>query len=511
MENIQPTIQESEIEVFDPDKLYHEINLLRIEGYYFNFSTKQTSQDNEKKPFLERIKTPEGFIEKPISIDINPKYGQPSFLAYKILDAIVKKYSDYYYPLPTGVPFTSRELARSIGYKSFGGKNLEQFHDAVMQLRRTGVICSFFDKENKEWKSVDFQILDKVLFSSKEKKIKNCLFSLDSLIVKSLENRYAFCLNYDRIKHLEPVATALFKHVYYHFSHLYSKKKSQDFIFRKDYQDICQSWLGGLKPEKYKSLILSNQLGKHIDKLQKTGLIKKVDIEKNANIDGFNLLFYPGKNFFKDYEHFYCSSPQLQMDFKKANDEKLVQKPMELVSYFYQKLLNTEAVHLDSVDTEYAKNLLQNLSFETVKSLIDYSLEQATKSDFDIKTFRGIKVYRNEFSARQQEIITQKVNANKERDKKLEEAKEKELKAKYQIYQQEEIQKYIDAIGSEEYQQKLDELGDRIAKEQPNNQIYQKREGIAYKYTIGAHFEEEIISLGKVNFLSFENWKNKKK
>ena len=53
---------------------------------------------------------------------------------------------------------------------------------------------------------------------------------------------------------------------------MHESKRKGSLRFTKDYEAICKEWLGGLKPEKYKSLIISNQLGRHLAALKATCL-----------------------------------------------------------------------------------------------------------------------------------------------------------------------------------------------------------------------------------------------
>ena len=87
-------------ELFEEERLFHEINLLRLEGYYFCLDPKASSKRVGKQTFVERLKTPKEVVERPIYIEPHPTYGHPSVLAYKVLQAIMKKLSDYGYPFP---------------------------------------------------------------------------------------------------------------------------------------------------------------------------------------------------------------------------------------------------------------------------------------------------------------------------------------------------------------------------------------------------------------------------
>ena len=59
IESIQ---DDNQIIKFDP--LYHEINLLRIEGYYFCFDPKASKKPDSEYTYDERLRTPDGYIEK---------------------------------------------------------------------------------------------------------------------------------------------------------------------------------------------------------------------------------------------------------------------------------------------------------------------------------------------------------------------------------------------------------------------------------------------------------------
>src|SRR5919198_5758101 len=120
-------------------RLFNEINLLRLEGFYFCLDPKEAvRRTNEKYEFFEIIKRRKTEIEKrPVVIVPNPLYGYPSILAYKVLQAIMRKLSWFSYPMPDTVSFSQRELARLVGRSSFGGADQEQFYNAIRQLRTT--------------------------------------------------------------------------------------------------------------------------------------------------------------------------------------------------------------------------------------------------------------------------------------------------------------------------------------------------------------------------------------
>src|SRR5215216_3945465 len=64
------------------ERLREEITVLRIEGTLFCFDTKEAKR--RTGIITNMLKDAEG-NERPVSVEIHPTYGQPSILAYKIV------------------------------------------------------------------------------------------------------------------------------------------------------------------------------------------------------------------------------------------------------------------------------------------------------------------------------------------------------------------------------------------------------------------------------------------
>jgi hypothetical protein len=79
----------------NPEALYQELNLLKVEGVVFSFDPKNTGSDGKIYEVMEYVHNPEGkTAERPIVVEPNPRYGRPSLLAYKLLNVIIKKLSE---------------------------------------------------------------------------------------------------------------------------------------------------------------------------------------------------------------------------------------------------------------------------------------------------------------------------------------------------------------------------------------------------------------------------------
>ena len=155
-----------------------------------------------------------------------------------------------------------------------------------------------------------FTFLVTILSSSKEKSITECVVQVHDAIVASLNRNHAIWLNYDRLRTLDTIGMVFYKRLFFHFSNTYRVNTTRStFKIEKDYEDICREWLGGLKPEKYKSRI-EKQLGKYLESVKATSLISRYEIATRVRGNGFKIVFYPGEGFYQDYTDFYLKQPK---------------------------------------------------------------------------------------------------------------------------------------------------------------------------------------------------------
>src|SRR5918911_697242 len=185
-------------------RLFNEINLLRLEGYFFCLDPKDAQRRTyEKYEFLQIIRRRKTEIEKrPVIIVPNPHFGYPSILAYKVLQAVMRKLSWFSYPVPDTVQFSQRELARLVGRNSFGGANQQEFYTAIRQLSATEAAYWFYNKVTDEWTHRNIRILITDMWSGRQDQITRCSVQLHPDIIESLNNRHAMCLNYGRMEQL---------------------------------------------------------------------------------------------------------------------------------------------------------------------------------------------------------------------------------------------------------------------------------------------------------------------
>jgi hypothetical protein len=122
---------DSQLGIIEPDRLFNEANLLRLEGRLFCFDPKEAGRRESGTYTIEEA------VQQPVIIKPDPEFGYPSPLAYKVLQAISKKLTEEGFPVSESVSFSQRELARLIGRSSFGGAQSKELYRAVMQLHTT--------------------------------------------------------------------------------------------------------------------------------------------------------------------------------------------------------------------------------------------------------------------------------------------------------------------------------------------------------------------------------------
>lgn len=377
------------------ERLMEEINLLRLEGALFCFDKRAAVKRRGRLTFKE-------LRERPVTI-ILTDFGQPSFVAYRVLNAILLRLTEQgCVPSEDGrcfyddtVSFESgRELARLAGYSDFGNRTSELLYRGVMQLRNTGIHCAWYDKETKEWSTASFNLLTDAMFSGEGEKISRCVFKVHERIMASVNRRHVATFNMHRLHSLDAIGLVMYKRIFFHLSNLYTPKADRTKLkYWKAYEAICAEWLGGLKPERYISRILSNQLGKHLDAIKGTGLMREYSITKNAE-GKFILTFYPGDRFFADYELYYLDRKRGQFHPPHNPDARALQAPFELVAAFHQALGRDRRYFQDN-EVACAEELLREHSAFEIRDLICYAVEKARATKFEMEWFNAIRIYRN--------------------------------------------------------------------------------------------------------------------
>lgn len=471
-----------------PDPLLEELQVLLLEGRYFCFDKHEAKR--RKGTYVYR----DGLRELIISVD--PRVGHPSILAYKMLQAVFRKVTLEGKPYPDTVAFGVRELGRLVGRDAaFGGQDSQALYQAILQLQDTKIVLALYDKDGKQHRSYRFALIGSSGFvaggeARSPSRLKAVSLRLDPVIMASMRENHFAIFNWERIGGLEALTAALYKRLYYHFSNLFQEVVGRrDLVFKKRYPDVCAQWLGGLKPERFKSRI-EQQLSSHFRELVNCGLLRSVTIERTVDGADFNLVFRPGSGFFVDYETFYLGGKARQLQFVQSADAANINTPLSLTAHFYRRLHKTDSHIFNEPDVEYMRQLLVQLSEVEVRDLIDFAIEKAPTTRFSMKNIKALGVFLPEWQAertkRQQRIERQRAEA--------EASRQEQLKLEYSRYIDAKVHAYLEQRSSEE----MDQIKALVEE--------QVKDSLPAMLGINRHRAERRIALARIDVPSFDSW-----
>ena len=476
-----------------PDPLLEELHVVRLEGRYFCFDKLAAKKRTGVYTYRDG--------QRGLVIEVAPRFGHPSILAYKVLQAVFRKVTLEGKPYPDSVAFSFRELSRLVGRDIFGGKDSKELYQAIRQLEDTKIELVLYNKDGKEHRSYRFSLVIASGFIAEGEvtnpsRLKAAAITLHPVIMDRMRQEHFAVFNWERISALEPLTAALYKRLYLHFSNLYETEYDRKGLkFEKDYADLCSEWLGGLKQETYKSRV-EQQLNHHFKELQSAGLLRSVAIERMADGKGFKLVFRPGAGFFSDYQTFYLGGRSRVLQFQQSADAANIKDPMELTAYFYKRLHKTEALdsHIfPAKDIEYAKQLLGQFGDVDARDLMDFAIEKAPETRFAMKNIRGVGVFLAQWQAererRAQRIETQKLEAQTRRTEQLEK--------EYDDYCNAQVHAYLEQCPTTE----MDEIH-RLALDQ----IKDDCSPTAMLHKVQLKLTERRIVRVRCSIPSFETW-----
>ena len=409
---------------------------------------------------------------------------------------VISKLSEYGISIPEVVPFSFRDLAERIGWSTFGGRQAKEIYHALHQLKGMDVTCWGYNKETKQWANVTFNIITRMYAFGSKGCLAEGYVHIDPIIISNLTHSYHRSLNYTRMETLEPIQMALYKQIYNVFSTRYSH--GQNPVFEKNYSKICSDWLGGLKQHRHQSKI-REQLDLHLQALKEVKLLRGYKIERNSS-NGWKIAFTPGKGFREDYENFYLRKKQPELQFAYHADKKEIQEPIDVISLFYKKLYSYEDTKSINVfsnkEVDFARELLKQVEGNSIIGFIEFSLSEAASTNFDIKTFCGVRQYipawkKVEQQLKDRELILQK---------KKRQEKDERLESLYQEFRRDAIHKIRNIIQKHE----ITDLEEQVQQQLLDEGAQQ----LGLKTMV--YFKTNSVLAEKYNIPTFTEWKEQK-
>ncbi|MCX7310029.1 MAG: replication initiator protein A, partial [Afipia sp.] len=332
--DMEPAQRQSKVDqgaqVAEP--VYLENTLLRVFGVLFCHDPKRARLRSGT------IAINRGVREKNVAVRLDAEYGQPGPFAHKVAMAIIRKQSGFGRPAQKQISFSQRELVRLTGRANWGGRHSEELALALKQIRYTHILAHF--KIGDRYTEHDFSLFNEIMLerrASHHDPIVACTIVLADPIIQSLNDRHFTCLNHALMQQLGTIGQALYMRLFFHFATHFDGHHRDRLTFKKRYDDICAEWLGGLTVLKFKSKIIGEQLGSHLDQLVRTGFLASYNIAPAERRDGFVLSFRPGSTFFADYQRFYANRAQGEIQFKFHEESQEIGEPHRVAYLFAEK------------------------------------------------------------------------------------------------------------------------------------------------------------------------------
>lgn len=470
------------------EKLYMENTLLRVSGALFCHDPKRAAARTRA------IAINNDLAEKRIVIRPDPEFGQPGQLAHKVFVALIKKHSDYGRPIQKQVSFTKREIMRMVGRREWGGRDSEQLSRALHEIHHTFIKTQFKGASGK-YIEHSFNIFPEILIERREfasDPIEACTITLAEPIIASLEDEHFTCLNHSLMLGLGTIGQALYMRLFFHFANLYDGREKTRLSFSKRYKDICAEWLGGLAVLKHRSKILREQLGTHLAQLSETSFLSAYEIAPAKTGDGLVITFKPGRTFFEDYDRFYRKLRRGAAGSTLEQDHRGIAVPLQVAYLFAQKRTRQPLKSIgfvNSKDVETAKQLLTRIGFKEIPDFLDYALDQARGTKFEVQTLGGLKQYvAGYLAARERSNSHGQQAANAQREEKLQ--------SEYEEYRRKEAERIFAKLPKSARQAVEHEAHTRANLAGPlSAQMF----NVNRRMLIGRRYKERIKS--------FEQWK----
>jgi hypothetical protein len=476
------------------EELLIEWNLLRILGIYFCLDRKKAATLVTEQKFFDTISDLREIAKRPVTIAPNAKYGYPSLGALRVFFALLRKYLESGYPIPSEVQFSQRELHRLIGSRSggFQGKQLALY---LLQLRSTIVESRRYKKVTGEWSFRAFTILSDVYLSGKKNSLDYCYVKIDQDLLESINEFYGLRVLYRRLDPLSPTEKILYINLFNALSIVFRKIRKRDGLFyNKDYASVLSAWLPHFKPLQYLSFIKKDQLGPHLDSLVKNRLLVRWNIQKNKHNSGFTLYFYPGEAFFDDYEYINRTrSGQLRLVADHGDKKKgLHDDQKALLTYYFSKLHHADVDAVPDVFTDnnrkFSEKVLATLTLEEAKDFVNYALDEAPKTDYHPILFKGIEQY-----------LLKYLKVKSLRNAAATAKENEELQKSYDDFWRNTVNELREQMTAEELDQLEKEVREQIGKEHVHD--------ITFKMMVRIHTNKRIAMRYKVP--TFEEWRKK--
>jgi hypothetical protein len=446
----------TEPDITPPDKIRSEVNFL----VYPVFKLEKKKDDGviEVKVNIERDNQK---LELFWGVYPHPYFGIPGPFDKKVFDAIQEIIEELPRPIQNPIPIGSLySLCKRIGIDEKAGKNYNMIKDSLLRL--TGIMIdskgTFYEKGKKRWVEDVFHLYDRVVWVGEELPDgtiadTNYIY-LGSKYLENINNGYVKPIDYKFYRELNSsISKRLYELLGVKFYPIFQRNIEIKFI-RYLYDTLCE--LVPMKKQRYFSYI-KRQLEDAIAELQEKGFLEKCEIKKENG--KFYVYFYPGPKAKEEFSRFrleiepYEDPQPFEENKQLASSVEAESGPKRLLRYFYKRNSGRDVIDFKPKEIDQAERLLYKYDFEKASFIVDYAIESARKTNFDMKSFGAVLQYEAEAVEKYEAMKRLKQREEEDRKRKEEEERLKEearLKAEEEARRIDEI---ISSLSDEEFKE----------------------------------------------------------
>lgn len=429
VENSIIVIEDQDIK--SPDKIRSEVNFL----VYPIFRLEKKSDDQGVIELKMTVERENQKLEIFWGVYSHPYFGIPGPFDKKVFDAIQEIIEELPRPIQNPIPIGSLySLCKRMGIYKDSGKNYKMIEDSLRRLTLISIDSkeTFYDKGKKSWIRDTFHLYDRIVWAGEELPDgtiadTNYIF-LNSKYLDNINNGYVKPIDYKFYRELRSnISKRLYELLGVKFYPIFQRNLNIKFI-RYLYDTLCD--LIPIKKHKYLSLI-RQQFENAILELQEKGFIEKCEIKKE-NSKVF-LYFYPGQRVKEEFARFKnevepYQEPQFPEEVKQLvqpvdTNVNIESGPERLVKYFYKKNSGRDISEVKLKEIDQAERLLTKYDEKLAYFIVDYAIESAKRTNFNMRAFGAVLQY--EAEAVEKYEIMQKLKQKEEEDRRRKEEEER--------------------------------------------------------------------------------------
>ena len=419
------------------------------------------------------------------------EYGLPTFIGEEVYLACMElSYKQGF--TNRKVSTTQYELIKLMGWGD-NGKSYTRLIKALNQLGGIWITTNaFWDNQNKTYRKIGFGLLSNYEFFENERKGRRAnyknqaplplgYFRWDDILFNSFQKGNIKTINISLYFSLKSyISKRLYR---FTDKKLYNQKSFEIDLFKLAFDKLEMTG----EAYKHPSKILQN-LRPAIQELKERG-IAEIEIKKSKTESGYKSCFSPVTK----------SQTHIEVEIPTSLKAK------KLVNHFH-KTLNPEKGHQPTQkETKQAQELLSKYSEEEIKHIISYAMKQAKKTNFEMCYFGAVLNYVGDAISR---LGEEKRHKEEEKDLQRKQKKQAKLKGKYEKYEKEKIDTYLNHITPEQKQEEFKRIKKDLYEKYPISRTWGEGTQVL-KSTLEATFLEEVK--GKTNLLPFQEWLKEEK